>query len=699
MRALLAALAMAAPLIAPATAQPAPAAANIQAELHSARAAVAPGERFTIMLTQHIRDGWHTYWRNPGVSGEPMRLTWTAPGFTVGEPQWPAPSVLLLGPLVSYGYSGEVSFPIEVTAPRTARAGSIATLRAAASWLVCSDQICIPEEATLILNVPIAAQGRDDPARAPRVAGALAALPRPLNSEAHISAGAPARLSIALPEAAAARNFYFFPFDRDAVRANNAQHARVGPAGVSFELTAGADGDLGRAPVSGLLTYETSEGGRWISRSAEISAQPGGVIAGTDARSAAVSDDSPIAILEGASPAAESAESMSLLVAALFAFLGGLILNLMPCVLPVLAVKALSLAGSAQRGAARRHGVFYFVGCLATFVGLAIVLVALRAGGDAVGWGFQLQAPWATSLLALLFFAIGLNLLGVFHLGGSAQGIGASAAARGGDTGAFFTGVLAVVAATPCTAPFMAGAIGAALTQSTAATLAIFAALGAGFALPITAIHFLPGLQRLLPKPGAWMERVRNVLAFPMFGAAAWLAWVLTQQTGANGALALLLLAVVLGFALMAARWGRAWLIVGLVALALVAAFAWRPLLGGEAASALRSDAWSAARVAQLRAEGRPVFVNFTAAWCITCQANEIGVLSRPEIVEAFARNRVIYLKADWTNQDAAIAAELAAHGRAGVPLYLYYPPGNAPPVVLPQILSVETINETIARR
>jgi thiol:disulfide interchange protein DsbD len=277
------------------------------------------------------------------------------------------------------------------------------------------------------------------------------------------------------------------------------------------------------------------------------------------------------------------------------------------------------------------------------------------------------------------------------------QNTGATAVARGGDAGAFFTGALAVVAATPCTAPFMAGAIGAALTQSAGATLLIFAALGTGFALPLTLMHFLPGLQHILPKPGAWMERVRNVLAFPMFAAAAWLAWVLTQQAGANGGLALMLLVAALGFALMVARWGRAWLIAGLVVFAIVAAFEWRPLTSSAAPAALRADAWSAARVAQLRAEGRAVFVNFTAAWCITCQANELSVLSRPEVADAFARNGVVYLKADWTNQDPAIAAELAAHGRAGGPLYLYYPRGDAPPIVLPQILSEAAINEAIA--
>jgi len=707
MRAVLAALAVMWAFGASAAAQQAPANPNIRAELHSVSAAVAPGDRFTILLTQHIRDGWHTYWRNPGVSGEPMHLAWTTPGFAVSEPQWPAPSVLLLGPLVSYGYSHEVTFPIEVTAPRNARVGTTATLRANATWLVCSDQICVPEQATLVLNVPIVAQGMIDPQQARSASQATNTLPAASQAEARITAGEPAHLSIGLREngraiATESRNFYFFPYDRDAVHAGGAQHPRAGAGGVSLVLTAGVDGPLGQAPLSGVLTYEEPAYGdvggvTWMRRAIEVNASPGAALAETDEQGAKFSSDNPVGVLEGAETAAVAAPEMSVLVAALFAFLGGLILNLMPCVLPVLAVKALSLTDSTQRGAARRHGALYFAGCLATFVALALVLVTLRAGGDAVGWGFQLQSPLVTSLLALLFFAIGLNLLGVFHLGGSVQNTGAGAAARGGDAGAFFTGALAVVAATPCTAPFMAGAIGAALTQSAGATLAIFAALGAGFALPLTAIHFLPGLQRLMPKPGVWMERVRNVLAFPMFAAATWLAWVLTQQAGANGALALLLLTVALAFALMAARWGKAWLVAGLIVLACAAAFTWRPLLGAETASALRAEPWSTVRVTQARSEGHGVFVNFTAAWCITCQANEISVLSRPEIAEAFARRRVVYLKADWTNGDAAIAAELAAHGRAGVPLYLYYPPGNTAPIVLPQILSEAAINEAIA--
>jgi thiol:disulfide interchange protein len=311
------------------------------------------------------------------------------------------------------------------------------------------------------------------------------------------------------------------------------------------------------------------------------------------------------------------------------------------------------------------------------------LLIALRGAGAALGWGFQLQAPWVTSALALLFFAIGLNLVGVFGVGGGVQNTGAGLTARGGDFGAFFTGALAVVAATPCTAPFMAGAIGAVLTQSAPVTLLIFAALALGFALPMTALSFSPALQRLIPKPGPWMERARNVLAFPMFAAAVWLAWVLTEQTGAMGVLGLLSLAAALAFALFVARWGRVWLIVGLVALALTAALAWRPLLGLQAPTALASEAWTPARVEALRAEGRPVLVNFTAAWCATCKLNE-WVFADDRVVETFTRTNTAYLKADWTNPNPDIAAVLARLNRAGIPVYLYYPPGEAAPMVLP---------------
>ncbi|MEZ5994911.1 MAG: protein-disulfide reductase DsbD family protein [Hyphomonadaceae bacterium] len=674
---------------------------NVDIGLHSSRAAIAPGERFTIAFRETIRQGWHTYWLNPGDSGEPTELSWRpAPGFTIGEIQWPAPTAIPFAMLVNYGYAGEVLFPIEVTAPANARVGSTVTLTADAFWLVCSD-VCIPEEGTVSLTLPVEAQGRDDLEWNARIAEAVANLPRRDSAvQAAISAGSPARLSVGLPEAQAIRNPRFFAFDRDAVQASAPQRPRVGSGGVSFSLTPGVDGNLGEGALSGVITYEAHDGRAWTQRALDIAAEPGAVIAATDAQPAVISADYALAALEGKQAAAggpNMGAAVALLVALALAFIGGLILNVMPCVLPVLSVKALALAGGAHSGSARRHGVLYLAGVMVTFLGLAAVLVALRSAGAGAGWGVQLQEPWVTGALALLFYAIGLNLLGVFWVGAGVQDTGAGLAARGGDVGAFFTGALAVVAATPCTAPFMAGAIGAALTQSNASALLVFAALGFGFALPLTALHFAPGLQRLLPKPGVWMERSKQVLAFPMFAAAVWLSWVLTTQTGPSGALALLALAVALGFALFVARWGRAWMAAGALALLTTTAFAWRPLAGVEMQDALAAEPWSETRVAELRAEGRGVFVNFTAAWCVTCKVNEAAALSQPRVLEALRANNVAYLVGDWTSRDASIAAVLAEHGRAGVPLYLYYAPGEDA-VVLPQLLSQQSVIDAIAR-
>jgi DsbC/DsbD-like thiol-disulfide interchange protein/cytochrome c biogenesis protein CcdA len=655
----------------------------VETELHAARAAIAPGERFTIVLRQTIREHWHTYWINPGAAGEPTEIDWRLPpGFSAGSIRWPAPASIQVETLINYGYSGEVLLPVEITAPANLRPGASVTLAAHVTWVVCSD-ICVLEEGDLTLTLPVAAQARDERRWGPRIAAALAALPVPFAAggplQARVTPGQPALLSIALP-GETLRDPYFFPYSRDAIDPSAPQNPSYGAQGVSFELAGGVDPKLGQARLDGLLTFTDSSG---KPRGYEIFAEPGPPLP----------DTSGARQLE-----APGMSAVALLAALGLAFLGGLILNVMPCVLPVLSMKALSFAGGAHSGQARRHGLLYLAGVLATFLALAGLLIALRGAGAALGWGFQLQAPWVTSALALLFFAIGLNLVGVFNIGGGMQNAGAGLTARGGDLGAFFTGALAVVAATPCTAPFMAGAVGAVLTQSAPVTLLIMAALALGFALPMTALSFSPALQRLIPKPGPWMERARNVLAFPMFAAAVWLAWVLTEQTGAAGVLGLLSLAAALAFALFVARWGRVWLIVGLVALALTAALAWRPLLGLQAPPALASEAWSPARVEALRAEGRPILVNFTAAWCATCKLNE-WVFADDKVVDAFTRTNTAYLKADWTNPNPDIAAVLARLNRAGIPVYLYYPPGNAAPAVLPLDrfgpgLVIETLEE-----
>ncbi len=661
----LAAILLAFSFVAPADAQ-LPGPRRVEVSLHASRAAIAPGETFTMVLRQRIAEGWHTYWRNPGAAGEPTDIAWTLPpGFAAGPIQWPTPEPLSALGLVNYGYSNEVLLPVEMRASQSARPGDAAQFTANVYLVVCSEEICVPEESVLSFSVPIAAQGRDHPQWAPRITEALANLPGRADELAvRITTGARPILSVAAP---GAREPYFFAFDRDVIDYGEDQSASSGPEGFSIALPPGVE-PIGDAPLEGLLTYVDANGAR---RAVEIAAEPGAVLPGTSGVQYA---------------RAATLDTASFLAAIALAFLGGLILNVMPCVLPVLSVKGLSLAGGVQTGQVRRHGALYFAGVMATFLILAMVLIALRSAGEAVGWGFQLQTPWVTAALALLFFAIGLNLLGVFEIGGGLQSAGAGLTARGGDAGAFFTGALAVIAATPCTAPFMASAIGVAISQSAATTLLIFAALALGFALPLTMLHYAPGLQRLIPKPGPWMERAKNVLAFPMFGAAVWLTWILAEQSGPMGVLALLSLAAAIAFVLFVARWGRGWLIASAIVLALTGAFSWRPLLGVERQAILVSEPWSPARVNELRSEGRSVFVNFTAAWCVTCKVNE-RVAFTPAVARAFEAAGIAYLEADWTNRDETIASALAEHGRAGVPLYLYYPT-NGEARVLPQLLT-----------
>jgi thiol:disulfide interchange protein DsbD len=419
-----------------------------------------------------------------------------------------------------------------------------------------------------------------------------------------------------------------------------------------------------------------------------VEAEPGAVPASSVTLEAAASDDGFLQIL-------------------LFAFLGGLILNLMPCVFPVLSMKALALAANRDAPGSARAGAFaYGAGVVLSFLALAGMLIAFRAAGTSLGWGFQLQQPLFVTALALLMFAVGLNLSGLYEFGGSrVANLGGGLARKEGATGSFFTGVLAVVVATPCTAPFMGAAMGYALTANAGVALAIFAALGLGFAAPFMLIGLVPGALRLLPRPGAWMTTLRQVLAFPMYGAAVWLIWVLSLQAGSDGVLAALAAALLLAFGLWV--YGRSQGANGLrraaglmtAALALLAvgiliprAGAGAPPASSPSQSALGYEPFSAARLQSLRAEGRPVFINATAAWCITCLVNEKVALSGTRLARAFADHKVAALKADWTNQDSEITALLASHGRSGVPLYLYFGPGAQAPVVLPQLLTESTV-------
>ena len=656
---------------------------RVTATLIADRDAVVPGERFRMALVQRLAPGWHSYWRNPGDSGEPTRIDWELPpGVTAGPLQWPAPEAIPFPPLVNFGFKDEVVLPVEISVPAALRPGETLRIRAKASWLVC-ETICIPEEGSFALSLPVESASVVDEAAATRIAAAEAALPRPAGFTAALAATGEDGLSLTLPGLPdGARDVFFFPHADTLIDHSAPQLLNGGTLALKRSDAFKLDG----AEQEGVLTF-TQDGTRRALLLA-ATAEPALLAAGPPARAPAVATLPP-----------PPAETLTLWIALGFAFAGGLILNLMPCVLPVLFIKALGFAQMAQasRATLRLHGLLFLAGVIATFLALAGLVVALGAG-----WGFQLQSPPLVIGLAVLMVLIGLNLLGAFEVGGRIQGLGGSVATGNSPAGALLTGALAVVVATPCTAPFMGAAMGYAVTQPPALALAVFLALALGFAAPVVALSFAPGLLRLLPRPGPWMLVLKQAFAFPMFATAIWLIWVATVQAGAGGALAALVAILVAGFAVWLLGVTRARgrglrlsaLALGLVLAFGAGAFVLDTAVPAPAAGARGgSEAWTPQRVAELQAQGKPVFVNFTAAWCITCLANERVALSRQEVKNAFARLGVVYLKADWTNRDATIAAALGEHGRAGVPLYLAYPGrAGAPAEILPQLLTADTV-------
>jgi thiol:disulfide interchange protein DsbD len=690
--------------------------AHVEAELVPETTAAAPGGVLYVAMRQKIAPGWHTYWRNPGDAGQATTLDWTLPPrWHADDIVWPAPERFLTGPIMAYVYTDNVLLPVPVQVPADAKPGATVTLKAKAAWLVCKD-VCIPEGGLLSVDVPVAAAS---PAMEPRygraIAATLAEAPKPSGLKARFTArGDQVRLSVTggLLKGVDVAHAYFYPYDGTVIDQAKPQLAERGAEGVTLTLPAGYGFAHGKPPahIQGVLSLGA--------KAYEVDAAPGAPLAGAAGLTPAVATTPPPAGSSSggdATPPAGGGGDMGVLAALGLAFVGGLILNLMPCVFPVLSIKATAIARHLETPAhARKDGIAFMVGTVATFLVLAGLLIAARAGGQAVGWGFQLQSPAVVSVLALIMFAAGLNLSGVFEIGTSVQGVGSEAAAKGGLLGSVLTGVLAVVVAAPCTAPFMAPAIGWALVQPPLVALSVFLALGVGLALPFTALCFLPGLFRRLPKPGAWMEGLKKVLAFPMYGAAAWLAWVLALQAGPTALPLLFAAALLLAFA--AFCWGvgqrsgkplapRAF--AGVALLATVAAVAIGPASAPAAPAAtgstsadssstaapaaagqLPTEPWSPDRVAALQAQGKPVFVDFTAAWCVTCQVNERTTLATHEVIDAFAHTGAVYLKADWTRPNPAIAQALAAQGRSGVPLYLVYAPGAAKPQLLPQLLT-----------
>jgi len=661
----------------------------VTARLVPETAGMAPGTTLWVDLHLDIAPGWHTYWRNPGDSGLPTEIAWTLPaGFTAGDIVWPVPEHFVVSGLGNYGYRDAVDLLVPIAVSRDVEPSSTAKLDAAVSWLVCSD-ICIPGEAKLALALPVSASpAGPDPTVTDLFAAARSHLPKPAGFEARFAmTGHEARLI--LPGKAFAGleqpSASFFPFDANVI--DPAAEPKLQRRGDNFELplaridTAAA---MVPAALDGVLILRGVNGAE---RAVSVHAVPAATI-----------------------PAGESQGDIVWWQALLFALLGGIVLNLMPCVFPVLSLKLLSLTGIGDR-AAHHHAAAYAAGVILSFAALGGALLVLRAGGAAIGWGFQLQSPVVVGLLAYLLFAMGLSLSGVADFGAGLAGAGGRFAGRQGLAGAFATGVLATIVATPCTAPFMGAALGFALLAPAPLALAIFVALGIGLATPLAVATMIPGLARLLPRPGRWMVLLKQLLAFPLYGTVAWLIWVLIQEVGPDGALMALFGLVLVGFAVWVygttrlagpamRRIGLGLAAVGTAAALILAVTATPSGARPERVAArdgLGYEPFSQSRLEALTAEHRPVFVNLTAAWCLTCLVNEHTTLDSASVRDAFAKQQIVALKGDWTRQNPDVTAFLQQFGRSGVPLYLLYDRSGTPNV-LPQILTQSEVLDAVGR-
>ncbi|QYF95225.1 thioredoxin family protein [Massilia sp. PAMC28688] len=690
---------------------------QVAVRLISEMATVAPGQTVHLGLEQKIIPNWHTYWKNPGDSGTSTSVEWTVPaGVTAGELIWPAPSRFDLGPITNYGYADHVVLLATLTVPASQPIGSTIPVQAKASWLVCEES-CIPQEATLKIALPVAAAAVASSEQKPIIDAARAKIPVPVSWPAtYQRVDGKLQAQLAMPaqvgpfstaQLVQQHTLRFYPADWGTAAHNAAQTFKLDGQSLTIALTPGETPPAAGSAVRGVLVAEEKNGTPGhaaIVYSAELGANAPAMPA------------MPATQATLGAPATGD-ENITLWHALLLAFAGGVVLNLMPCVFPVLSIKALGLLKHSDLSSAqkRAQGVAYTIGVLASFTVLALALIIIKNLGTQVGWGFQFQSPYFVLGVAYLIFVVGLSLSGVFALGGPAN-LGAGLAERGGYSGSFFTGVLATIVATPCTAPFMGAALGFALAQPSLVLWLVFMALGLGLALPYMLVSAWPALHRVLPRPGVWMERLKQALAFPMYGAAVWLVWVLAQQAGVNAvplALGGMIMLALIAWLYDSTRTtsGATRMVANGVLLAAALATVGVSFQAVQALSAAPAqlarggatqdwEAYSPPRLAQLREQGKPVFINLTAAWCITCLVNEKVALNQPAFKELLLQEGITYLKGDWTNQDPQISALLKQYGRSGVPLYLFYPSGaGSEALVLPQILTQDIVSTALRSR
>jgi len=678
-----------------------------------AEQASLPADGGTVTLGLHLEPDptWHAYWTNPGDAGKEASVRWTLPeGFEAGPLQYPTPHVIPFDVFNTYGFDEAILLLVDVTVPPL-EAGSDVEIRGKASWVVCDDELCVPERADVGLTL-VVGDGGVDADNASRFDAGRAKLPTAVDWPARFEVVEDrVNIGVALPHAALEP--YLFVETKRLVRYDEQTSAETA-SGLRFAMAAGTKADRTESSRA-ILSYKDAEGdpasvlleitraeGSLAEAMAAAGSPAGGGTAGTVGTDAA------------------GTAGIGLATAILFGLLGGVILNLMPCVFPILSMKALSLVelSGADRGTARSSGIFYTLGILLAFAAIATVLIVLREAGSAVGWGFQMQTPLVNLGLGLLMVAIGLNLAGVYEFGTRLMGVGQSLTTdptSGEARKAFFTGLLAVVVATPCVAPFMAGALGYALAQPAAVAMAVFLALGLGLALPYLLLSFAPGLGRVLPRPGPWMAKFRGVLAFPMLLAALWLFWIVGRQLGASSMGVAILAALLLGFALWAygqaagAKLRIAWHSTAVVGLAACLYAGWtvedyrvQPQLAGETSAGtlgkLELESFDPERVIGYIDEGQPVFVYFTADWCLSCKANERAALATDAVGDAMNERGIKVVEADWTSEDPRITEWLEKYDRVGVPLYLYFPKGSSvlTAAVLPQILLPQIVIDAI---
>ena len=709
---------------------------HVQVELFSEVESVKPGEPFWVGVRMTMQPEWHTYWQNPGDAGLETQIKWKLPeGFSAGPLQWPFPMRIEIPPLVDFGYKNEIILLSEIMVPGTP-VGTPVPIAAKMDWLECKD-ICIPGSAEVNLTLPVTNETPAQNAlRANDFERARTQIPKKIDPSSDWNfraarTGEKISIFFAVPGNPSIGDVTFFPMDRNIYNYTEKQKFRTRPDGYELESTLSKllEGEV--VKTSGVLVSSNGWGGPGTEKAIEIEvpvyslgpaiktplAQPSlrGDFVGASFTTPAES-----AGAVNRAPTADKFKGFSFLLALAFAFLGGLLLNLMPCVLPVLSLKVLGFIkqGGENPKAVRIHGFLFGFGVLVSFWALALALLALRAGGRQLGWGFQLQSPAFVAALASLFFLLALNLFGMFEWGSFFSRAGEVTSQTKGFLNSFLSGFLATIIATPCTAPFMGAALGFGLTQPPWVSFLIFTSLALGMALPYLLLSLNPVLLRFVPKPGAWMIAFKKIMALPLLATTIWLSWVLHVQIGNY---VFLVLPASLLFLFIAARnLGQnispettTEKITRLIAFALIAlgfvwatvSAAWSEAIFAEAASnkivvsdGISWENFSGERLAELRAEGKPVFIDFTAAWCLTCQVNERLVLNSKNIQNKFRELGVAMLKADWTRRDENITRAIQSYGRSGVPLYVLYHPKDEKPVIFPEVLTSKIVLDALEK-